>query len=178
VERIQRSTFNSGLDSQYAGERPAHFRLIADTPQIRGGPSRREHVKPLAMTKKKILKKQAVKKEIKKPQKKSASAAKARLPVKAKATTSTKNSAKKSVKNSAKKSPTLNSRIKKVVQIDALDQILLNMAQKPYDKILKQIEMGKQRINEERRLALKLGMRILNKAKKVRDSLISPSKNA
>lgn len=72
----------------------------------------------------------------------------------------------------------INARIRKVVQIDALDQVLLNMTAKPYDKILKQIEVGKKRLDEERRLALQLGIRILNKAKKVRDSLIHSAKRS
>ena len=58
-------------------------------------------------------------------------------------------------------------------QIDVLDQLLLNLAAKPYDKILKQIESGRKRLDEERRIALEVGSRILSKAKKVRDSLIS-----
>ncbi len=64
-----------------------------------------------------------------------------------------------------------------MLQIDSLDQILLNMAAKPYDQILKRIEASKKRLNEERRLALKLGTRILNKAKRVRDSLMNPAKS-
>jgi hypothetical protein len=67
----------------------------------------------------------------------------------------------------------LNKRVRKLVHVEALDQILLAMAAKPYDQILKKIELGKKRLNEERRIALQLGTRILNRAKKVRDSLIS-----
>lgn len=67
-------------------------------------------------------------------------------------------------------------RQRRVLRVDALDQILLRMAAKPYEKILKKIEVGKKRISDERRMALLLGSRILNKAKKVRDSLIRASK--
>ncbi len=64
------------------------------------------------------------------------------------------------------------SRMSAKVRADLVDQVLLKLANPPYLKILKQIENGKKRLNEERRLALELGSRILNKAKEVRDTLI------
>ncbi|OFZ18644.1 MAG: hypothetical protein A2Z20_04730 [Bdellovibrionales bacterium RBG_16_40_8] len=70
------------------------------------------------------------------------------------------------------------SSIRKVVRIDALDRVLLSMAAKPYDKILQKIKLGKKRLNDERGLALQIGNRILDKAKKVRDSLINTNKNS
>lgn len=63
----------------------------------------------------------------------------------------------------------------KVVRMDALDQLLLKITAKPYNKILKQIKLGKQKLSDERKLALQLGSRILKKAKEVRDSLMSSS---
>jgi hypothetical protein len=80
-----------------------------------------------------------------------------------------KQTAKRPVKRAGK-------RVRRITQIDALDTILLRMASEPYDRILKQIEVGKKRINDERRLALQLGQRILAKARKVRDSIISQPK--
>ena len=68
-------------------------------------------------------------------------------------------------------------RVRKVLSTDAIDKVLLKMAAKPYDKILKQIESGKKRLDQERRTALDLGTKILDKAKKVRDSLMANSKN-
>lgn len=84
-------------------------------------------------------------------------------------------------KSTGKKKPiykkAAKTRIRKLMRIETIDQILLSMAAKPYDKILKQIQSGKKRINDERKLALQMGTKILNRAKKVRDSLIS-SKNS
>ena len=54
-----------------------------------------------------------------------------------------------------------------------LDDLILDLASVPYTKILKQIEVGKKRINEERRVALLLGNRILDRAKEVRDQIVS-----
>ncbi|MCB0349658.1 MAG: hypothetical protein KDD38_00650 [Bdellovibrionales bacterium] len=86
---------------------------------------------------------------------------------------SSKRSAKAPVKRVAKAKA---SRVRKITRIEALDQMLLKLAAKPYDKIIKQIKSSRKRLNEERRLALQVGGQILNKAKKVRDSLISTSK--
>lgn len=66
---------------------------------------------------------------------------------------------------------------RRAVQVEALDRVLLKMAAQPYDKILKQIEVGKKKLDEERRLALQVGNRILTKAKEVRDSLIRVSRS-
>jgi len=55
---------------------------------------------------------------------------------------------------------------------EVIDQVLLRLAARPYNKIMKQIESGRKRLNDERRIALELGTRILEKAKEVRDSLI------
>lgn len=90
----------------------------------------------------------------------------------AKATRTKKNTSKKIKKSVASK------RVRKVLQVDVLDKILLEMAKKPYSKIIGQIELGKKRLNEERRLALQLGTRILSKAKKVRDSLMNSAKSS
>ena len=77
------------------------------------------------------------------------------------------------VKKLLKKSP-----IRRVVKIEALDQVLLGMAANRYEKILQQIQLGKKRFNDDRKLALQIGNRILDKAKKVRDSLMGPNKNS
>lgn len=60
---------------------------------------------------------------------------------------------------------------------DILDKILLAMRQRPYSKLLTQIEVGKKRLSEERKLALELGLRVLSKAREVRDSIMSSSKS-
>lgn len=54
---------------------------------------------------------------------------------------------------------------------EKLDKILLKLAPGPYNQVLKQIQSGKRRIDEERQLALQLGGRILEKVKEVRSSL-------
>ncbi len=54
---------------------------------------------------------------------------------------------------------------------EKLDKILLKLAPGPYNQILKQIQSGKRRIDEERQLALQLGGRILEKVNEVRSSL-------
>lgn len=64
----------------------------------------------------------------------------------------------------------------KVSKVDALDQLLLKMTAKPYNQILKQIKIGKRKLSDERKLALQIGTRILEKAKEVRDSLMPSSK--
>jgi hypothetical protein len=82
-----------------------------------------------------------------------------------------KKSAAKRIKKTAKK------RLSRVLQMDAVDRLLLKMAAKPYAKILDQIESGKKRLDEERQVAYQLGSRILTKAKSVRDSLIGVAKS-
>jgi hypothetical protein len=78
-------------------------------------------------------------------------------------------SASKSVSKSVKS-------MTKILKIEAIDQKLLQMASSKYNKILSQIESGKKRINDERRIALQIGSRILSKAKQVRDSLMTSPK--
>lgn len=66
--------------------------------------------------------------------------------------------------------------VRKVEQTDSLDRILLRLSAKPYNEMLKKIESGKKRLDQERRVALELGSRILLKAQKVRDSIMSSTK--
>ena len=73
------------------------------------------------------------------------------------------------VKKRSAKISVLTAQAKK--RTEKLDQMLLKLAPGPYGKILKQIQSSKRRIDEERRLALQLGDRILKKVKEVRDSL-------
>jgi hypothetical protein len=98
--------------------------------------------------------------------------------------------AKKTAKTAAKKTvkPTKKTAVKahaksaaqKAIGLRAevIDQVILSLAARPYSKIMKQIEIGKKRLNDERRMALELGSRILSKAKEVRDSLIQRTRAA
>ncbi len=102
---------------------------------------------------------------------KKAAQSKIKLRSKKAKTVATKAKLSKAVKNHPKvikAKPTL----KKVTKMDALDQLLLKMTAKPYNKFLKQIKIGKKKLSDERKLALQLGTRILEKAKEVRDSLM------
>lgn len=56
---------------------------------------------------------------------------------------------------------------------EMIDQILLKLVPHPYSKLLKSIKSGRKRMSEESQLAYELGSRILNKAKDVRDTLIT-----
>jgi hypothetical protein len=92
----------------------------------------------------------------------------------------------KSSKNKTgdKKSRTSKSTKKKsvIVKIEMIDKLLLKLGKNPYANLISTIEKGtregKKRLNAERRLALKLGQRILLKAKKVRDSLMESAKSS
>jgi hypothetical protein len=53
-----------------------------------------------------------------------------------------------------------------------LDQVILDLAAGPYNQILKQIEKSKKKLDQESRVALLLGSRILEKARDVRDQLV------
>ncbi len=76
---------------------------------------------------------------------------------------------KRKVKKRSAKISTLTAEAKR--RAEKVDKILLKLAPGPYGKILKQIQSGRRRIDEERRLALQLGGRILEKVREVRDSL-------
>jgi hypothetical protein len=82
----------------------------------------------------------------------------------------TKTAVKSAVK--AKKKPVVTP-----LKAERADQALLNLANKPYAKLLKQIKKGKALLKEERRLAVDMGLRILTKAKAVRDSLMQRSRS-
>jgi hypothetical protein len=97
--------------------------------------------------------------------------AKAKKTIKAKTKAKTKILAAKSAKKKSSKKPSQTQLV--VAKLEALDKILLKLAPGPYTQVLKQIETGKRRIGEERKLALEIGARILEKAKEVRDSLIT-----
>jgi len=91
----------------------------------------------------------------------------AKKPVKKPAAKSAAKPAKKAIKNTAAKKL-----LPKALRLEQLDRLLLKLAPVPYEKLRGQIILGKNRINEERKLALTLGTRILNKAKDVRGQLM------
>ncbi len=61
---------------------------------------------------------------------------------------------------------------KKIQDSMHLDQMILDLAAGPYKQILKQIEKSKIKLDQESRVALLLGSRILEKARLVRDQLV------
>jgi len=86
-----------------------------------------------------------------------------------------KNKTKIKIKKSKVRKPSKS--LSKVLHVDRLDKVLLKMAARPYQKILKQIETGKKKLDEDRRMALELGSRILERAKRVRDNLMNVPKS-
>lgn len=79
------------------------------------------------------------------------------------------------IKRKKRSKDSLSKKMMSYSKMDSLDQLLLKVTATPYNKILAQIKIGKKKLSDERKLALRLGTRILAKAKEVRDSLMSSS---
>jgi hypothetical protein len=58
----------------------------------------------------------------------------------------------------------------KVLKLEQLDKLLLNLA--PYKKVKKQVAKGTQLLNQEREFAVKLGTQIIRNAENVREQLV------
>jgi len=83
-----------------------------------------------------------------------------------------KKSAKKPAKSkpAAKKSAAKIKLPPKVLKLEQLDKLLLNLA--PYKKVKKQVVKGTKRLNQEREFAVKLGTQIIRNAENVREQLV------
>jgi hypothetical protein len=79
---------------------------------------------------------------------------------------------------SVKAKPNSKAKRSAIVKTDVVDQMILKLAGPPVKKILNQFKIGKKRLSDDRRLAIELGTRILEKAKLVRDSIIQRTRAA
>jgi hypothetical protein len=75
-------------------------------------------------------------------------------------------------KTMARKKPLLAKRVSQKIST-LLDHRLLDIATQQYARVLREVKKGKKRLDDEKKLALQLGERIIAKAREVKASLTS-----